>query len=269
MAPNSTYRWYVSNLQTNTSAVQAVGASTKGSKPVKNVGKANSASPAEPGVGLTSITVQSDSCLAQMSNCDTSIQSMTGATNASNTAFKVRNRAVQLSAVAQAAAHHVVRDMLRKPLEATFKSPANDLVAFAQRDIQGREDRWRRARWVWSGAQNKADDRSTARLAMNATPPPKITGIDPSIQDADAGRNASQPTATDTIRTAAKKNSSSNKAVAMTVAKLRPQFSPFRFRMNVATALPPTTEGVRAEESSQSKIPDTVRRMPMSPSDNK
>jgi hypothetical protein len=26
---------------------------------------------------------------------------------------------------------------------------------------------------------------------------------------------------------------------------------------------------VRAEESSQSKIPDTVRRMPMSPSDNK
>ena len=68
MAPNSTYRWYVSNLQTSTSAVHAAGANTKGSKPVKNVGKANSASPAEPGVGLMSMTVHSDSCLAQMSN---------------------------------------------------------------------------------------------------------------------------------------------------------------------------------------------------------
>ena len=136
------------------------------------------------------------------------------------------------------------------------------------RDIHGREDRWRSARWVGSGAQNKAEDRSTARLAMNATPPPKMTGMDPSIHDAEDGKKASQPTANPTIGTAVKKNSSSINAVAMTVAKLLPQFNPFRCKMKVATALPPTTEGVRAEDSSQSRTLDTVRRKPMVPSES-
>ena len=38
--------------------------------------------------------------------------------------------------------------------------------------------------------------------------------------------------------------------------------------MNVATALPPTTEGVRAEDNSQSSTLDTVRRKPMLPSES-
>ena len=45
----------------------------------------------------------------------------------------------------------------------------------------------------------------------------------------------------------------------MTVAKLRPQLRPLRWRMNEATALPPTTEGVKADANSQRTMLDAAR----------
>ena len=51
----------------------------------------------------------------------------------------------------------------------------------------------------------------------------------------------------------------------MTVAKLRPQLKPLRWRMNEATALPPTTEGVKAEASSHRTMLEVARLSVNSP----
>jgi len=88
---------------------------------------------------------------------------------------------------------------------------------------------------------------------------------EPSIQDAPSGKKAAQPTANATTGTATKKYSSSKSAVDITVAKLRPHDSPFRCKMNAATALPPTTEGVNAEANSQSRMLDVARLRPSWP----
>ena len=51
----------------------------------------------------------------------------------------------------------------------------------------------------------------------------------------------------------------------MTVAKLRPQLRPLRWRMNEATALPPTTEGVKAEANSHKTMLEVARLSVNSP----
>ena len=47
--------------------------------------------------------------------------------------------------------------------------------------------------------------------------------------------------------------------MAITVAKLRPQVRPLRCKMNEATALPPTTEGVKADANSHKRMLEVAR----------
>ena len=101
--------------------------------------------------------------------------------------------------------------------------------------------------------------KSVASVAMNRYPPAKIAATEPSSHGAASGRKATHPTASATTGTANKKYNSSSRAVAITVAKLRPQLKPLRCKMNEATALPPTTEGVSAEANSQSRMLEAAR----------
>ena len=70
---------------------------------VRKVGRASSARPDEPGVGLIIMTVHMDNCRAQTSKCPNAMFGNAGTTRATISAFNVMNRAVQLTNVADAA----------------------------------------------------------------------------------------------------------------------------------------------------------------------
>ena len=134
-----------------------------------NVGKASSASPDDPGVGLIIITVHIDSCRAQTPNwLKASPLRIRGSRNAIKTALRVRKRAVQLTAVAAAAWPQARQDMVRKSRDALCKSEATCRNASLHREKGRRDARDSNLARMRLGAPNKAVLRKVASTAMKA-----------------------------------------------------------------------------------------------------
>ena len=104
-------------LHIKTEAAHTVAEMVMGKASLMKVGSASSASPEEPGVGLIIKTVHKESWRAQMSKCSKGAD-VIGDTKAMNSAFRVRNRAVQLTHVAPMAAIQRDQDMVFRSPEA-------------------------------------------------------------------------------------------------------------------------------------------------------
>jgi len=161
--------WYVTYRHTKTTAAHTVAVKARGRTSDMNVGRASSARPEDPGVGLIIMTVHIDNCRAQMPNwLKESPSRIMGTRNAIKRALRVRKRAVQLTAVAAAAWPQARHDMVRKSSDALCKSRANCRNGSLHREkgrCVARDSNPVRMRL---GAPNKAVLRKAASTAMKA-----------------------------------------------------------------------------------------------------
>nr|AOE11843.1 hypothetical protein [uncultured bacterium] len=88
--------------------------------PCMKIGRENSAIPEAPGVGLTSIAIQSDNCLAKTSRFCTESKNMY------KTAFSIKNLEVQLTKVTPIVFTHIVVVAPFKLSDALIHSSVND-----------------------------------------------------------------------------------------------------------------------------------------------